>query len=176
VRAGKKKIYDADMRGQRRILEERVCPVCGEKFKQHIAKQKYCSMKCVRKQARKKYTKSDRGKKIWREWTKKYRKRNRDKINQRCREKYAADPSRGIAATQRRRAAKRNALGRCSGSDLRTLKNILGDTCLKCGSATDVTWDHVIPLAVGGSDGPLNRQLLCRNNTIRAPIIAPSHK
>jgi 5-methylcytosine-specific restriction endonuclease McrA len=36
-----------------------------------------------------------------------------------------------------------------------------GGRCVACGSAFDVQYDHVIPLALGGSNAPENLQILC---------------
>lgn len=38
-----------------------------------------------------------------------------------------------------------------------------GGACVKCGSAKELHFDHVIPLARGGSDEAENIQILCRN-------------
>lgn len=36
-----------------------------------------------------------------------------------------------------------------------------GFACLKCGSKSELTLDHVIPLSLGGRDGYKNLQTLC---------------
>ena len=82
------------------------------------------------------------------------------------------DRARGIntAACHRRRARKASVAGHWNATDLRVLSAILGDACLRCGSMKSVTIDHVIPLALGGSNHPTNLQPLCRscNNSKQA--------
>lgn len=36
-----------------------------------------------------------------------------------------------------------------------------GGRCVECGSAFDIQYDHVIPLALGGADSAENLQILC---------------
>ena len=37
-----------------------------------------------------------------------------------------------------------------------------GHRCAECGSADDLSLDHIVPWSLGGSDGPDNLQTLCR--------------
>lgn len=83
---------------------------------------------------------------------------NPDKVKKNAAKKTAEDHK---AARHRRKARKLNAVGKWSAADLRIVKSILGDMCLKCGSAERISVDHVIPLAMGGSNQPTNLQPLC---------------
>jgi len=67
------------------------------------------------------------------------------------------------AIQQRHRARKRAARGGCTGSDLHTLRRILGSVCPACKKACSSSIDHVIPLACGGTNQPTNLQFLCRS-------------
>jgi 5-methylcytosine-specific restriction endonuclease McrA len=37
-----------------------------------------------------------------------------------------------------------------------------GAACVHCGADEDLTIDHIIPVAAGGTDDPANLQVLCR--------------
>lgn len=72
-----------------------------------------------------------------------------------------------VRASRRRSEATRRAriagvAGRVTAADLLALAVILGEDCLKCGSADQPTMDHVVPLAKGGLHFPTNLQPLCR--------------
>lgn len=53
----------------------------------------------------------------------------------------------------------------CSGvlriADVRKLRAYLGERCLRCGSAANLEWDHVVALASGGCNDITNLQRLC---------------
>ena len=61
-----------------------------------------------------------------------------------------------------RRARRANTKGNVSKPEYQALENAWGSTCLKCGSTTELQWDHVIPLARGGAHCISNLQRLCR--------------
>jgi 5-methylcytosine-specific restriction endonuclease McrA len=91
-----------------------------------------------------------------------YRIRNRERIAERKR-RYRHEHKEEIATANRnRRAVKRSANGKHTRSDIEILKAVLGSTCPGCRKKTDLTVDHIIPLAMGGSNGPMNLQLLCK--------------
>ncbi len=47
-----------------------------------------------------------------------------------------------------------------------------GGRCVECGSQQDLEYDHVIPLAMGGSNTDRNLQLLCeRCNRRKGPTL-----
>jgi hypothetical protein len=129
-------------------LLEKLCPQCNRPFEPKKSDQKFCSMRCLRKTTRARYILNhpEKAKAFLRaHW-----------------EKYRSDhPDVKRAADHRRRARQRSAFGKCSASDFSTLRTILGNACLKCGSPDRIHWDHIIPLAAGGSDGPLNKQPVC---------------
>ena len=44
--------------------------------------------------------------------------------------------------------------------------------CPICGTASDLTVDHVVPRSLGGPDSPANRRYLCRRcNSVKGPRI-----
>lgn len=61
-----------------------------------------------------------------------------------------------------RRARMSGSTGVVSKSDWESVKVILGELCLKCGSREDITCDHIVPLSKGGIHHPTNLQPLCR--------------
>lgn len=75
--------------------------------------------------------------------------------------------SRGSVDEQRRRARKASAGGTYTAAEWRALCAALGNRCLACGSAGPLTVDHVVPLAMGGSNGVENLQPLCNPCNVR---------
>lgn len=61
-----------------------------------------------------------------------------------------------------RRARIAGAVGKVTAEDYTQLGRIFGCACLKCGTAKNPTWDHIVPIAKGGDHHPLNLQPLCR--------------
>lgn len=74
-------------------------------------------------------------------------------------EKYKANKRMSEA---RRRARKSGAEGEISKQALSELEGKFGSACLLCGTDETLQWDHVIPLARGGSHCVTNLQRLCR--------------
>ena len=79
--------------------------------------------------------------------------RSRDKSNKR---------EKAVVYEAARRARKAGGTGRVTAVDWRALTEILGTSCLACGSQERPTQDHIVPLAKGGLHHPLNLQPLCR--------------
>jgi 5-methylcytosine-specific restriction endonuclease McrA len=71
--------------------------------------------------------------------------------------------SQECAQESKRRARIKNAVGTWSHYDIEKIMSVLGVNCLCCGAQQHIHIDHIIPLAKGGSNGPLNLQLLCRS-------------
>ena len=80
--------------------------------------------------------------------------------------KATRDNSKHLARQRRyeanRRARIAGASGRVAAADYIHLERLLGCACLKCGSAKNPTWDHIVPLAKGGNHHALNLQPMCR--------------
>ena len=57
--------------------------------------------------------------------------------------------------------------------------DVLGDSCLCCGTHDDLALDHVVPLSGGGDDTVYNLQTLCRSCNSRKQTMyheyRPSH-
>lgn len=92
------------------------------------------------------------------------------------REKYRANQARYSAThpdiraanKHRRRAREKLAPGRWTAKDAVVLRSILGTACLAQGDhGGPMSWDHVVPLARGGSNRPTNLQPLCRSHNSR---------
>ena len=50
-----------------------------------------------------------------------------------------------------------------------------GYACLRCGSDTDLTIDHIHPVALGGTNHPSNLQTLCRSCNAGKGILIGRH-
>lgn len=93
--------------------------------------------------------------------------RHKGSIRERWREKYAASPEMreaAVAAASRRRARKLSAEGTHTPADLKRILEAQGHRCAYCG--TDLRKakkhiDHIMPLALGGSNAPSNLAYAC---------------
>jgi 5-methylcytosine-specific restriction endonuclease McrA len=74
----------------------------------------------------------------------------------------AANPDLRRSHERRRRARKMAAVGHFTQSEWKSLLGRYGHVCLRCGSPDRLEADHVVPLALGGSDSIDNIQPLCR--------------
>src|SRR5689334_19740213 len=63
---------------------------------------------------------------------------------------------------RQRTSRKKNLYVPYTMDDLNKLIEILGSSCLICGSYDQVQWDHIMPVSKGGIDHPVNMQPLCR--------------
>lgn len=81
-----------------------------------------------------------------REWRRNWRKKNR---------------ARYLLHKYRRRQLERMAEGEYTDSQWRTLLSICNERCLACGSTSQLTVDHIVPLSRGGSNEITNIQPLC---------------
>lgn len=88
---------------------------------------------------------------------------NPDKVKESVRA-YRQKPE-GVAAKKRASAKRRAALAECSlsAAEWLAIKASYGYCCAKCGSAEDISQDHVVPLSKGGAHNADNIQPLCRS-------------
>ncbi len=117
-----------------------------------------------------------------REWQRQYWAANSEELRERKRKKRADDPDKqrnqerkyrrenpavGAAKDHNRRARKRGAPGSHTGRDIQDLLTRQNGKCLLChgtlrkSGKSKYHLDHVIPLALGGSNDSGNLQLLC---------------
>lgn len=159
--------------------------VCGKEFKQKSRKQKYCSRACGTRQSSKAYynrkgkkknTPSSSSEKICKECgeTKpktEFSKRPSGKICNECLPSYNAQQHRKhkdyYQGKNRERVIKlRGVSGTHTKLEWAQVKASQNYKCLCCGRSEpdiELTKDHVIPLAKGGTDNIENIQGLCRN-------------
>jgi 5-methylcytosine-specific restriction endonuclease McrA len=87
--------------------------------------------------------------------------------SQRKRQQYVANPEKAQAHNRNTRARRRRAPGRHTAADVRHLFEVQRGACAGCdavlvkGGKGRYHVDHVMPLALGGSNWPENLQLLC---------------
>lgn len=92
----------------------------------------------------------------------------RDEQNRKRREKYAANIELGRARSRRYRATRRakeiNAAGNHTEQDIVRIRKLQKNKCANCRERlTEVAHvDHIMPLALGGSNNANNLQLLCK--------------
>lgn len=85
----------------------------------------------------------------------------RAKRNANMREWYKQNPEKLAAIHQRRRARRFGVAGHHTASDLVDRSNLFTDHCVYCGG-TATAWDHVVPLASGGTNFPWNLVPACK--------------
>lgn len=92
-------------------------------------------------------------------------KKNPEKLKEMRRKSYLKNPERQNSGTRAYRARKRGAEGSHTVGDILQLMQIQKSRCAAC--ATDISQkyhvDHVMPLALGGSNDKSNLQLLCQS-------------
>ncbi|WP_205479524.1 HNH endonuclease [Sphingomonas arenae] len=66
------------------------------------------------------------------------------------------------AAPLRDAVGGRQTFGRISAATRRIVWDRDGGKCTRCAATEDLQYDHIIPVALGGSGSPANIELLCR--------------
>lgn len=73
-----------------------------------------------------------------------------------------ANPEKVRALSHRRRARELGAEGSFTGAEWSAILEAYGHRCRYCASPNNITCDHIVPLAKGGTNWPWNLQPLCR--------------
>jgi 5-methylcytosine-specific restriction endonuclease McrA len=96
-----------------------------------------------------------------------WKKRNREYVNAKMRERRQADPAKYAKIKKRsndkRRAQKLSSVGVLPVDYENIIFSLYGRVCLKCRSDRNIEMDHVIPLSTGGIHCITNMQPLCRS-------------
>lgn len=95
------------------------------------------------------------------EWRRAYVRRNPDKQRARVQRYREAFPDKARAVKLARRAREHDACGTASAAQIRARLDYYGGRCWMCGDAAN-SFDHVIPLALGGSNWPANLRPACK--------------
>lgn len=98
-----------------------------------------------------------------------YRKENEEEIRRRKKEYYDANKEVVFAANRRRRGKLRDAEGTHTVQDVKSIYAEQDGECVYCGADLLEGYhvDHIMPLALGGSNWPDNLQCLCPTCNLR---------
>ena len=98
-----------------------------------------------------------------REYQRAYREANPEKVRERARAYYERKPEIGRAASHRHRARQRGAAGTHTAADVIAQVERQKHRCFYCRKKLRGEYhvEHVIPLALGGSNGPENLVIAC---------------
>jgi 5-methylcytosine-specific restriction endonuclease McrA len=102
-----------------------------------------------------------------------YQERNREKINQYSREWSRNNKELKLAYSRNRRAISKKADGTHTPDDVANIFNLQRGMCANCGcklfksGKKKMHVDHIMPLALGGSNWPSNLQCLCPTCNLR---------
>lgn len=115
-----------------------------------------------RKQKDKRYREQNKEK--IKEYERQYRTQNRERMATRDLAKYRENPTPILAKNRGRKALRRNAEGVHTATDIETIYDNQSGNCAYCSAALRGVYDvdHVIPLAVGGSNWPDNLCCACK--------------
>ncbi len=96
--------------------------------------------------------------------TQEYRQKNVEMLREKASLYAKANPLKRRVSEGHRRAKMSGANGKHTASDIRRIHAKQGYKCACCGVDTKTKYhvDHIMPLALGGSNDPLNLQILCQ--------------
>lgn len=98
---------------------------------------------------------------------------HKEHMNEQARKWVRANRDAHLVHWHARRARERQAEGRYTAKEWRSLCEWFGNYCLRCGAHSLLTVDHVIPLTKGGANHIGNLQPLCKQcNSIKREQIA----
>lgn len=102
---------------------------------------------------------------------KEYQKEHPEVHNRANKKWYKAHPEKKVEKRHKRRIREKNTDGKSFTSyEWKLLCHEYGNICLKCGQKKKLTPDHVIPLALGGSNSIDNIQPLCLDCNVHKGI------
>lgn len=132
------------------------CKRCGtsEWYKDGTCRQ------CARENSRRWY---DANREKARENGRRWYRANRKQHREACHRWEKANPEKTLEAVHRRRARTIGNGGSYTVAEWREVVRQQGGRCLACGKKTKLTVDHVLPIALGGSNDISNIQGLCRS-------------
>ena len=148
-----------------------------EKSKEHIEKYERDNKEMLSKRF-KKYREKNKEKlkieiKEWRkknseyvvEYRKKYYEENKEKIKEKRKQNY--EQSRCIV--RNRRAKIKKSEGTHSRKDIEKILFLQKNKCASCGTDVKKNYhvDHIMPIALGGGNGPDNLQILCKSCNLK---------
>src|SRR3990167_2857136 len=144
-------------------MPQRQCGYCLKEFSTKRSDKIFCSRPCQRNAKQKRYVERnhEREKERWRRWVKEnlaivvarvvaWQRANPDKVKA-----YKFIPG------SRRRAKELRAAGAFTIKQLHARFDYYGNRCAYCRSDGDLTVDHVIPIARGGTNWPSNLRPAC---------------
>ena len=121
--------------------------------------QEYCAANKARiKERKRKYHAENRKRENKRK--RKYHAENREKENERSRKWYLSNPEKKVTSRHAYRARKKENGGKLTVTDIKFVRAAF-PVCLHCGIDENLSIDHVIPLARGGTNSIDNIQILC---------------
>jgi 5-methylcytosine-specific restriction endonuclease McrA len=136
-------------RGKRRSLPETThCRCCGVEFVRTNPKQEYCSNTCRARAQGRRHVRNEGDRRRAREWAREHRDANR----LREREWARRNPDLRRAKAHRRRARDASANGFWTQDEWLALVAAHWNACAYCGRFVQLTVDHRVPLARGGSN------------------------
>jgi 5-methylcytosine-specific restriction endonuclease McrA len=113
----------------------------------------------------------------WRESNRRSKQANQHKYTDRQRADYALNPEKYRVVERKRRAQKRNSGGTHTAADLAEILSLQNGKCAYCKidlKRRKKHVDHIVPLALGGSNGRSNLQYLCapcnQSKSARDPV------